>query len=1233
MAGASQAYQIAGWLEKMDSPDKDFRFMAISDLMGELNKTIARLDEDAEIKVVRKLLKLLEDRSGEVQNLAVRCLGVLVQRCRDPQAETVADALCQNLASNKPDVRDVSSVALKTVVTELHTDRIGAVGMVRRITPQLANFLNQDNVDSPIRMEMLEVLGDILLRFGQTITEHHSQIRDVLLTILSSERPAIRKRAIIALGNLTASCNPTIFDEICAVLFERLQNTGNESVVRGMATSIAYVTKASAVVPTLLKACRASDDDDLKEAVLQCFEVFILRCPEEIAPFIDELESLSITYIAHDPNFIDDDDDQMEANDDDEEEEDISDDDDMSWKIRRAAAKVIEALVCSRRERMLHSINTYAPILIGRLKEREENVRTDIFGAAVTLLRQIGTFIPSPLNCLAHFGDARLVIGKTAWLADSLSDEQIELIKALYAQVPGIVRTVGRLLKHRSPRTRLDCFALLSALVRTLPGALTEHFVNVLQPIATMCAQKTTTSQMKIDAIQFLSITFKSHPPALIAPHLPTITRIVINGIEDSFYKVTSEALGVLDQLIPLMADHSDNMLISQLSHATYPRIKASDLDQEVKERAIIAAGLFISQCGDAIPELIPDLLEVLVDRCRNELTRIYALRSLDAVVQSLLNITFPSSMFSSLLPLLAEFLRKNIRALKIASLKLLGSILVRFDDSMLADDVMTTVLHEVVNAMEDDDLLVTQNSFKCLALAFAKCPRSTTPYITQAISKYGALLKSAYLQGVLLNSGLEMISALCENEIPGKPQFEDLLDQITAPVYDNVQLPRQAYSAISATTATVAAASHDEEKAVHLALKLREQLGNRASTDGIRLFSLLTLGELGRQCSSIYTSDAIGVEVLIMEAFKSQNEDLKNAASNALGGMAVGNLPKFLPFILTQMQESNRQYLLLHSIKEIILCETQSKSSRDGFQQYIPKIWPVLFEHAEANEESTRNIVAECIGKLCILEPSLLKDLKVHLHAESANVRAVVATAIKYMISPERQSIDTHLQVIMPDFVTILSDPDLDVRRLALIALNSAAHNKRSLIRAHLAAVLPKVYTETKIRKELIVEVEMGPFKHLVDEGLDLRKAAFECLYTILGTCTDKLDIFEVINYMEEGMKDAHDIRLLTYLTLIKLSTLTPTHVLQRLDRICEHIKAQLALKSKVNAVKQELDKHEELRRSAIRTLMALKEMPDASRHPQLSEVFNFIHGNAELRELHKAIEKNVQRICPDGI
>ncbi len=56
----------------MSSVDKDFRFMATNDLMTELQRDSIKLDDDSERKVVLAILKLVQDKNGEVQNLAVR---------------------------------------------------------------------------------------------------------------------------------------------------------------------------------------------------------------------------------------------------------------------------------------------------------------------------------------------------------------------------------------------------------------------------------------------------------------------------------------------------------------------------------------------------------------------------------------------------------------------------------------------------------------------------------------------------------------------------------------------------------------------------------------------------------------------------------------------------------------------------------------------------------------------------------------------------------------------------------------------------------------------------------------------------------------------------------------------------------------------------------------------------------------------------------------------------------
>ena len=67
------------------------------------------------------------------------------------------------------------------------------------------------------------------------------------------------------------------------------------------------------------------------------------------------------------------------------------------------------------------------------------------------------------------------------------------------------------------------------------------------------------------------------------------------------------------------------------------------------------------------------------------------------------------------------------------------------------------------------------------------------------------------------------------------------------------------------------------------------------------------------------------------------------------------------------------------------------------------------------------------------------------------------------YFFQP--QSIDAMLRSSMSDFLSTLRDDDLNVRRVALVTFNSAAHNKPALVRDLLSQVLPALYAETKVR------------------------------------------------------------------------------------------------------------------------------------------------------------------------
>lgn len=56
----------------MTGKDKDYRYMATSDLLNELNKDSFRAEPDIEAKLTNSVLQQLNDAAGDVSGLAVK---------------------------------------------------------------------------------------------------------------------------------------------------------------------------------------------------------------------------------------------------------------------------------------------------------------------------------------------------------------------------------------------------------------------------------------------------------------------------------------------------------------------------------------------------------------------------------------------------------------------------------------------------------------------------------------------------------------------------------------------------------------------------------------------------------------------------------------------------------------------------------------------------------------------------------------------------------------------------------------------------------------------------------------------------------------------------------------------------------------------------------------------------------------------------------------------------------
>jgi cullin-associated NEDD8-dissociated protein 1 len=254
--------------------------------------------------------------------------------------------------------------------------------------------------------------------------------------------------------------------------------------------------------------------------------------------------------------------------------------------------------------------------------------------------------------------------------------------------------------------------------------------------------------------------------------------------------------------------------------------------------------------------------------------------------------------------------------------------------------------------------------------------------------------------------------------------------------------------------------------------------------------------------------------------------------------------------------------------MKEALTTLTRDKNTLKAFTPYVDQIVPTLQQQAEAKDEGVRSMVASCFGYLCLVDSlKMLSLLEKLLSATNANARATTITALRFSFSPFMEW--PNLAMKLDSFLTLLKDKDLTVRRETLLTVNALARANIECIRAKTLkdAILPALYEETKVKPELIHERDYGAFKEIIDDGLPLRKAAFQCLGTLLDVCPHKLGMQEFIAVTQQGLVDNTDIQVTTFQIFAYIALYHGSSLLEILNSLPELL--MKSIKNHMNAAK----------------------------------------------------------------
>ncbi|KAF9527112.1 armadillo-type protein [Crepidotus variabilis] len=1190
----TKGYLMNSLIEKMQSPDQDFRFMGLNDLMAEIRQDPSSFqgDESVELKVLNMVLTLVEDKISEVKNQAVKCLGVLIKILRQIHMELVVDKLIEFSGGKDEELRDISALALKTITAELPPDGKIAASACAKLTPKLLGQIQNPATPPEALVETLAILSILISRFPVAIasTTHDPPPLAVLAPLLSHTRPVVRKRAIVTLSQFIPISPPTLFSDLfqANVLPNLSPSAGLEkqrttvqliaAVVRHSPSQIAPVL--SQIVPGILQAVE-KDDDELREGSLQALEALVLRCPTETDTFLPSIIGAGNKYIKHDPNYAGDDEDEEMADPDEDEEDDdeldeYSDDEDTSYKIRRSATKVLAAVIGTRPDRLARTYKEISPVLISRFGDREETVRLEIWSTYVTLLNQTTLY-----GGLPESKDDAATRGKRKRDTEAPMDLEETPYILLKGQVPALSKGLLNQLKSaKTPPAVLQAgFSLLTALLTVLPGSLSTQVSLIVSTSKSVLSQSptTSTSTLHLTCLTFLALFFSTHPPSIFQASLPALTPVLLQSLGERHPRIASETFRVFSALLNALKPVKTSDWIVALYDRTLTRLSNHDTDGDVRACAEdLIADIWISATDVARSKDRKEWEYI----CRTTGKTESAVRVITKVATE---VQVGDDWVNGCVAWLVALLKKSGRSGKAEVFGALD-VLLKSYQSGIPGDLPSTLIPQIKTYISASDISLLSHALITLSLLLDHSPSVSFPEVeSDLLADIYNVTHSPLVAGVALDALYRFYTSLVQAD-----------NQIATHIVPNLVISAEKAPKSETSASNVAKC---------IAQVVRSQLGVAAGTiaeyaknlkptskakPSLVILSLQIIGELGRFIDMGTQKEIFD---LVVNHFSAEQEDMRSAAAFAAGNIAIGNLHQFLPAIVKMVEsDSKKRLLALHAAKEVV-----THCSQAQLEGVADLLWGPLFENSHNTEETTRNVAAACLGKLATTHPS--KYLP-HLHARvkdpNPDTRATVVSAIRYTFADASQSYDELLSPLLVDFLSLMTDENLGVRRVALSSLNSVARTKPHLIREHLSTLLPNLYKETIINPTLIRTVQMGPWTQKFDDGLDTRKTAYETMYTLLDTCLAKLNLHEFLGRVIPGLSDDSDeIKVICHMMLFRLSQVAPAAVAQRLDEATPPLeKTMKGATVTKDTVKQDLERAAELQRSALRAVAALSKI-----------------------------------------
>lgn len=1206
--------------------DPDLRFMALEDFKKYLNEPTTAASTKSIESFIPLLFRLLKDNNPNVQSQAVKSFAPVI---RFVSSESILKLLNQlyeeivieNTAGHKDYKKITTSIPNMTLRSIFNTNSKFSNRLSRNIVDSFIPKL----INNIITIDSIELLIDLIKNLGFVLTnEEITNLLHTTMNIAFEEENIIGKRSVIAfdlllnyLDNTESSC--TILNDLVnqiSLKFDSLPKSSHSINLRLSLFSVilksvqsyddydgsifdgATIKHIFHIAVTYMKVEDLDTELDvedydfdlmiqenlIRENALNTINDLINALPLELfETYLNDTVKLIQTFISYDPLNFDNDNDDIDLDEESEiefsdDEDDINNNDDYendcSWKLRNKSAILTRTLVSRYPTTLPLVYSELIPCMTDAMNDRNDIVSNDSIKTLITIIngtsadnevisnRKVGRSGSDVSMTLEHSPISQLFRDVTPILENKIFNNL--LVSKKINRFPIFLKLIESLMttNHQLSTEFLDeIFNAIKSLNLKTSGNMeylslyktiflnneisevSKDFVNyILSDLSKSIDNRTSYHNIIMESLNISIIIFQN---------FKRINRL--NLFELQIQKLFNSIIKICH----------DKQYSSELRQKSISALSELNVNIEINEDSFIKTTDILKESLNyevTVKVTIESLIKIFNKKCKNFWRY---LKEIDFV-----NFLIAKSI---------AFISSTDDSLYYISLKLL--------------DIITKIQH--IDNLEDDQA----NKLLSLLVNFSE---STNDY-TQLYLLFNIIGKilpncqtdDKFLQGIIKI----MNEKLTDVDDFDLTSFEFLIQQLSRKLYNEnlseifmTSLNLKLF--ISAKTLSIITLENNlQDKIDEAEVELNHYIDKDISISNDKiLFDIQFLGSIGSQKELRLITLASFLRLL-----KNLNEAIRLASSRSIGLLIVKDINKDLPLLLDNYENNeDERDLNLISMKQLLKNDNLSNSI---LLQIWDRIWKTISRYDEKVISSTSELrlSGDVLSRMCLLNNEYI--CKLIDKVDSASNQSIIYTIIVILkqLMYKLEGNNEILSTLLLHNLKFLTLSNIEIKQALIGTLLTGLHNKSELLLPILPnTVLPLIYDELSAKDEFKKIIPMGPYKYVIDEGLEIRKLCYELLYTIILfddslLKANNINIYDIgLNIVNKGLTDSEtDIVILSSINLINLVNKDFNFLIynnELLPKLIDVLKLNLNKKLKSKASTQETETFEESLRSVVK-------------------------------------------------